>query len=127
MKRGQSEAALQKAVCAHLDVALPSSAYYCAVPNGAVLSGDAKARGMQMNKLKATGLKPGAPDLVICWSGRFIGIELKSPTGTVSEAQKDASDRITLAGGLYTVARSLEGVEAFLDMIGVPLRARLLV
>lgn len=118
---------LQKSVCEHLDVALPSSAWYCSVPNGSVLAGDPQQRGRQMNKLKATGLKVGAPDLVICWNGRFIGIELKVGKGALSDNQWKVSDRITLAGGLWSVCRSLGDVEAFLDMIGVPLRARLLV
>jgi len=118
---------LQKSVCGHLDVALPSSAWYCSIPNGSVLAGDPQQRGRQMNKLKSTGLKVGAPDLVICWSGRFIGIELKAGKGALSDNQKDVSDKITLAGGFWSCCRSLADVEAFLMMLGVPLRARLLV
>jgi hypothetical protein len=125
--RVRPEDNLQKSVCEHLDIALPISAWYCAVPNGSVLAGDKVQRARQMNKLKSTGLKVGAPDLVICWSGRFIGIELKAGKGSLSDNQKDVSDKITLAGGLWSCCRSLGDVEAFLTMLGVPLRAKLLV
>ena len=36
-----------------------------AIPNGAVLAGDAKRRGIQMANLKATGLRAGIPDLFL--------------------------------------------------------------
>lgn len=36
-----------------------------AIPNGAVLAGDAKRRGIQMTNLKATGLRAGIPDLFL--------------------------------------------------------------
>ncbi len=39
--------------------------YVAAVPNGSVLAGDAKARAMQSNSLKRTGMTPGFPDLIL--------------------------------------------------------------
>lgn len=41
---------------------LPEFALY-AVPNGAVLAGNAQRRAIQMNNLKRTGLRPGILDL----------------------------------------------------------------
>lgn len=35
------------------------------IPNGSVLAGDAKARAIQMARLKATGLRVGYPDLML--------------------------------------------------------------
>jgi len=116
---------LQKAVCDYLDRCLPSACYWCAIPNGAVLAGGKKERGMQMNKLKATGLKPGAPDLFVIYNGRFIGIELKSSSGRTNDNQKRASDQITVAGGLYSICRSVDEVESFLRMVGLPMFGRL--
>ncbi len=123
----RTESALQAAICRYLDRALPSTSWYAAVPNGSVLAGGAEQRARQMARLKATGLKPGCPDLVLCWNGRFIGMEVKTDTGRLSDKQKDCSDAITLAGGLWTVVRSVEEVQSFLDMIGVPLRARVMI
>jgi hypothetical protein len=76
-------------------------------------------------KLKAEGLQPGAPDLLILWKGRAIGLELKARRGRLSSSQMAFSMRWTTAGGVYAVARSLEDVAALLDAAGVPLRARI--
>ena len=53
---------------------------------------------------------PGIPDIIGCFKGRMIGIEVKSQKGTVSEYQKAFIDRINQAGGLAFVARSLDDV-----------------
>lgn len=37
------------------------------VPNGAVLAGDSRRRAMQMNRLKAEGLRAGVPDLFLAY------------------------------------------------------------
>lgn len=122
----RSEDALQAAVCAYLERALPLASWWAAIPNGAVLAGDGKARAMQMAKLKRTGLRPGAPDLIVLHDGRLLAIELKAPGGSVSAAQAAACDAIVLAGGAYVVARSVEDVERYLAAHDVPLRARML-
>lgn len=122
----RAEDALQKQVCEYLDGALPLASWYCAIPNGAVLSGDAKKRGMQMNRLKATGLKPGAPDLIIVWDGALLCLELKTATGKLNDNQKAVSDRLEIAGAHYTVARSIDEIEAWLLSFDMPLRSRLM-
>ncbi len=73
---------------------------------------------------KAMGLKAGTPDIVMCWRGRLVGIELKAGRGQVSPAQLEAHDAITLAGGVVTTCRTLDEVAAFLATLGVPSRAR---
>jgi hypothetical protein len=122
----RAEDALQKQVCQYLDKALPLASWYCAIPNGAVLSGDGKARGMQMNRLKATGLKPGAPDLIIIWNGSLLCLELKTATGKLNDNQAKVSDHLVNAGAHYTVARSIDEIEAWLLLLDMPLRSRLL-
>ncbi len=77
-----------------------------------------------MNTLKATGLRPGAPDLFVIYDGRFIGLEVKMPTGKLQNSQKLTADAIVMAGGAYFVVRSLECVWQALTAFGVPLRAR---
>ncbi len=69
------------------------------------------------------GLKAGTPDLVLCWRGRLVGIELKAGRGRLSDPQIETHDAITLAGGVVTTCRSLDDVAAFLVMLGVPSRA----
>lgn len=39
--------------------------YAAAVPNGSVLAGDARARAMQSNALKKSGMRPGFADLIL--------------------------------------------------------------
>ncbi len=68
---------------------------------------------------RAMGLRAGAPDIVLCWRGRFVGIELKAGRGRVSPAQCETHDAITLAGGVVTTCRTLDEVTAFLATLGV--------
>jgi hypothetical protein len=53
---------------------------------------------------------PGVPDIIGCFKGRFIGIEVKSQKGVVSEYQKHFLQRIIDAGGIAIIARSLDDV-----------------
>ena len=71
---------------------------------------------------KAMGLRAGTPDIVMCWKGRLVGIELKAGRGRMSPAQHEAHGAITLAGGVATTCRTLDEVAAFLATLGVPSR-----
>jgi len=53
---------------------------------------------------------PGVPDLVGCYKGRMIAIELKSQRGVVSDKQQEFIDKINRAGGLAFVARTIDDV-----------------
>jgi len=53
---------------------------------------------------------PGVPDLICCFKGRLIGIEIKAEKGIVSEYQKEFIDNINRAGGLAFVARDIQTV-----------------
>ncbi len=70
------------------------------------------------------GLRAGTPDIVLCWKGRLVGIELKAGRGRVSPAQVETHDAITLAGGVVTTCRTLDEVMDLLATLGVPSRAR---
>ena len=52
--------------------------------------------------------RSGIPDLIICWKGHFIGLELKSEIGKPSELQKYELDQIRKAGGVSIIARPSE-------------------
>jgi len=73
---------------------------------------------------KAMGLRAGTPDLMLCWRGRFVGIELKVDGGRLSPAQLETHEALTLAGGVVATCRSLDDVAAFLATLGVHSRAR---
>jgi hypothetical protein len=66
-------------------------------------------------KLKATGVRPGVPDIVILVRGRFHGVELKRENGRTSKAQDGMAVEIERAGGGYHVCRGFR--EALLCLI----------
>lgn len=81
-------------------------------------------------KLKAEGLTPGAPDLII-WHLPHLGrtvtdIELKVPDGEVSDSQGAFGERLVRIGHHYEViwaATPEEAVAALLGLLPVPLVA----
>ena len=48
----------------------------------------------------------GIPDYLVVLDGRFIGFEVKRPSGVQSDKQKQAEKRIEAAGGIYCVVRA---------------------
>jgi hypothetical protein len=62
--------------------------------------------------------------LVITWRGRSIYIELKAKGGSLSPEQKAMHERLVLAGAVVLpIARSVDDVAAFLETLGMPLKA----
>jgi len=61
--------------------------------------------------------KAGVPDLLACYRGHFIGIEVKTATGKTSPLQDHHLDLIEKAGGFAIVARCVEDVEQVLRYI----------
>ncbi len=118
--RPTAEQSLQRAVADFLRWSIP------APPDGpwwtAVNPIPAKSRAAA-GISRAMGLRAGTPDIVMCWRGRFVGIELKAERGRVSQAQTETHGAITLAGGVMATCRTLDDVAAFLATLGVPRRA----
>ena len=50
---------------------------------------------------------PGTPDILGCYRGQFIGIEVKSRRGTQRQSQERFQTMLERAGGRYIVARSV--------------------
>ena len=50
----------------------------------------------------------GIPDILICLSGMFIGMELKQPTGRVSALQEHTINNIADAGGIVCTSTNIE-------------------
>lgn len=117
--RGQDEFRLSCVVADHLARALPPRAVWSHFPAGEARSEITGAR------LKRMGLARGWPDYLILIDGRLLGIELKASGGKVSDVQRDVGDAFVANGAAWTIARSLDDVEAFLIANDVPLRARI--
>ncbi len=116
MRRRRPEQALHHACAQFLDIALPSDACWFHPANGGARS------PVEAAIFKGLGVRPGVPDLVIVYRGRFIAIELKSEGGRLTPAQKGMHERLQLAGAVVTTAKSLKELEGFLGQL-VPLRA----
>ncbi len=72
------------------------------------------------------GVKAGVPDILLIFRGRPVLIEIKpGKAGSLSPVQKEIHTEIVLAGGVVTVIRSLEELVNFLEVLGIPLQARL--
>lgn len=68
---------------------------------------DSESKEETMRK-KATGLLSGVSDLIILLGDRTLFVEVKTATGTQSDAQKEFESRVTMLGYTYIVVRSLE-------------------
>jgi hypothetical protein len=60
------------------------------------------------------GVRTGVPDLLVCYQGRFYGVEVKAGKNKPSPEQIEQLRLIELAGGVAVVVRSYEELqEAF--------------
>lgn len=59
----------------------------------------------------------GIPDLLVCYKGRFVGLEAKMPGGKLSAKQKAVLDEIANAGGTAAVVTTVEQVSRLLGKI----------
>jgi hypothetical protein len=59
----------------------------------------------------------GIPDLLACYKGRFLGIEVKMPGGRLSRKQEKVLQSIMDGGGVAIIARSVDDVHRVLDML----------
>lgn len=57
----------------------------------------------------------GAPDFLVCYQGKFIGIECKAGKGKVTALQQRNLDQIDLAGGWSFVINE-ENVEQLVNL-----------
>ena len=59
--------------------------------------------------------RSGCPDVIICVKGgKFIGIEVKTKKGYLSNVQRETGGKIKTLGGLYWVVRSVDEMENLL-------------
>ena len=57
----------------------------------------------------------GLPDLIVCMKGQFIGVEVKTPDGVLSQRQRYVHNMIRSAGGKVIVATSVDDVRELWD------------
>src|ERR1035437_5964559 len=96
-----SEAALQTHLCKLLYAYGRQDICWFAVPNGE------KRSPKTAQRLKQQGVRPGASDLCFIIDNWFIGLELKTETGKMSQAQHTFEEDLGRSGGRYCCAYGL--------------------
>jgi hypothetical protein len=74
-------------------------------------SGVAEMRGY---KVKFGVGNPGGADLIGLWNGRFTAVEIKTPTGRQSPAQRLFQKLVEAKGGEYVILRSVDEAKAWI-------------
>ena len=104
-----TERQIQRAILDHL---YSKGIWAVHVPNGSVLAGDSGRRARQMNALKADGLRPGFPDLIVYGpQGRIGHLEIKKEGVKQQPSQVDCEARLKALGQHYAVCRSVADVD----------------
>lgn len=77
-----------------------------------------QSRGAYVVKV-ITASKAGVADLLVCYKGLFIAIEVKAPgkLGTQSELQKVNATMVRASGGVSLLVDNLQDVVAFFDSL----------
>lgn len=75
-----------------------------------------KSKGIYIVKV-INGTRAGVPDIIGCYNGQFIGIEVKTPSTktNVSPLQKYNLNEISKAKGISLVAWDLEQVKELIE------------
>ena len=108
-KRSEPELVLQSAIIKVLRDHLKKNILMIAFPSG----GGGYIRGA---KLKRAGLVAGWPDIQLIYKGIYYGIEVKTPTGRLSSAQRKIHKQLIRMGCSVAVVRSIrEVMEIVLD------------
>ena len=58
----------------------------------------------------------GVPDIICCYKGCFLGLEVKQPSGRLTVLQKRAIEKINAAGGIARRVESVEDVKAVIAL-----------
>ena len=59
----------------------------------------------------------GIPDIIVCYKGRFIGMECKLPGGRLTELQKRAIAKINRAGGIARRVESVADAQSIIRLV----------
>lgn len=114
----EPEHQIQRAIAQLLDLALPDDCIWFAVPNGE------KRDRVTAARLVGQGVKPGVPDIILVSRGQAYGLEVKTSSGRLSDAQVAFHGAAKSAGMPCLVVRSVDEVERVLRAARIPLKAR---
>ena len=102
--RGKPEHAVQKAILLWLRA------------NGCLVAVTDAGAAYRAGSFGADTVPAGWPDITgLLPDGRFIGVEVKSPTGRQSPVQKAIEQEIRKRSGIYVLAYSVQDVQREID------------
>lgn len=105
---------IQVALMDYLAIAARPEIYYFAIPN------QSNRHIQNAAKMKAEGVRAGTPDLCFMLpAGRVAWLEMKSPSGTLSAAQREFCNRAQALGHYWAMARSIDEALPHLTRWGV--------
>ena len=122
MTRRTPEADIQRAIVHTLRIVLPRDAIIHHSANE-VGSGGKAARQRQAI-LTGMGVFPGFADLIVLTGGQVLFLEVKSPSGRLSPAQKAFRDMVKAQGFGWALVRSIEGALDALAGHGITTRVQ---
>lgn len=68
-------------------------------------------------RVNADATTVGIPDIVACYKGVFLGIEVKTPTGVATKMQERVKEEIYNNQGWHVYAKSVEDVRKVMFLI----------
>lgn len=68
-------------------------------------------------RVNADATTVGIPDIVACYKGVFLGIEVKTPTGVATKMQERVKEEIYNSQGWHVYAKSVEDVRKVMFLI----------
>lgn len=101
-----TETQLQRAICDYLAYQ-PDIMFWRQNQSGSFYTGK---DGKRKFRKPPTYAKNGVPDVIVVKDGRFIGLEVKTPKGRQSDAQKAFQEELEKNGGEYHIVRSVDDV-----------------
>ncbi len=119
------EAGIQRQIVGWLSWALAEPAWFTAIAHGGRGYGSERGdegwtRGAAWKQM---GARAGVPDIEIAYAGVGWWLEVKSPTGVLSTAQRQVHGALRAAGHHVAVVRSLEQAKAQVAEWGLPTNA----
>jgi hypothetical protein len=107
------EDVIQRAIVNHYRARAAPNTFMFAVANGGY------RRKTEAAILQGTGVVAGVPDLIWVRAGKMYGLEVKSKTGRLSEAQMVVQGAMNDAGAFCATAYGLDKALAILEAWGL--------
>lgn len=120
-KHSQPEQTMQIALVRDLRAVLAPGVFLTHIPSGFIAGRSGPLRGAF---LKAMGLIPGCPDLMILHGGAAWFLELKSAKGKLSTAQAECHIALRRAGCHVETIRNLDEALECLSIWNIPTRIK---